>query len=84
MYSMGVHPPIASLLKLHEYANAHASLPSMNSGEPLMPIAMPESASLGSSDLTMMMSIFGSMFLTMPTTSNSKRSGAVPWKTVSP
>jgi hypothetical protein len=64
--------------------NAHTSLSSRNSGLPDMPCQNPETASLGSSDLTRMMSCLGRKFRTTETTSNVKRSGLVPANVVRP
>src|SRR5215468_5923360 len=84
MYSIGVQPPSATLLNRKPYENAHTSLSSMYSGLPDIPCQNPDTAILGSSDLTRMMSCFGRKFFTTETTSKVKRSGLVPAKVVKP
>src|SRR5213078_2608237 len=84
MYSIGVQPPSATLLKRKPYEKAHMSLSSMYSGLPDMPCQNPETASLGSSDLTRTMSCLGRKFFTTDTTSNVNRSGFVPLNVVRP
>src|SRR5215475_7125966 len=56
----------------------------MYSGLPDIPCQNPDTAILGSSDLTRMMSCLGRKFFTTETTSKVKRSGLVPAKVVKP
>ena len=82
--SIGVIPATGSLANCHEYASAPITLPSMNTGEPLMPAMTPARCTCGELILARIRFCPGPMLCSTPRISTSNFSSLVPSKTVRP